>query len=1065
METREKIYQKELEQYWPGWKITGQLGQGSFGTVYRIERENFGHIYEAALKVITIPQDQSEVESIRNDGMDEHSVTMYFKSIVEDIVSEFELMSQLKGNSNIVSYEDHIVIPNADRIGWNIYIRMELLTPLYTHVRNNGITIRNIIKLGIDICKALELCQKCNIIHRDIKPENIFVSPLGSFKLGDFGIARQMEKTMSAMSKKGTYAYMAPEVYRGNKYNSTVDIYSLGIVLYRFLNNNRTPFLPPSPQPIRYQDKERANIKRMAGDPMPKPCNAEGRLSEIVLKACAFDPKDRYESALDLRKALESILYTESEGEIIYPNGDEITNDSVKYVDSMDMDSVEKDSISDPEDEEATDPTLSILEKNRQDKEKRRKEEELRKKEEEERKRLEEERKKEEAKKLEEERLKAEAEAKRLEEERKKKEELQRAKEEAKRKKEEEKRQKEIQRQEEKRKKEEERKNKKKAAENKNTKKIIAAVLTLALAGGAGFGGYSMYQKSLEREVPNLYNKTLKVAVAEAAGDDESLIVVKSGEQYSDTVAKGNIISQNVKEGEILKKGDTVEVVVSKGALVTVPTLVGKAENKAKEKATKAKLQFNVSKKVYSDKVKKGYAYDESFVRAKQNEKVIYRDDTRVITCRYLQYEYSDNFQIATHMKEKESDVWRDIFNLQSDMIMSFPDGQNITLWDVASDIWNSYEYIYCDSLSGYFRIPKNWTESQRKGFKEGKITFTDGSSSYNLLTLNWEESPSEEDNTTILFKERYNSSGKETNSKRKLVLKTTTDSCFDSQGIIDNKEWSKCMAFTSLVSFFNKSGSTRSFIEEIKNGDKFWTGVDINGNKAIVLPSRFKKIFSGNKYISAEADTTLLAGLKNYIVDSENNAEISTYSFTENGKSYTSTVIFPYKTGINTINLWSEEDESDKQEVLQIYRAGKSAILTEYTFAENGVTVTVPEDWPSSYIFSDYGDVTLPMENDGKHYGVSLLRFHKEDYESEEDAENASSVYWKDANGYHALVFDTLESIDSVLEQYVDQEICTSQDAVSLTEKYGKITLMLPNGETYLLKDIYEKEVESGRK
>ena len=87
--------------------------------------------------------------------------------------------------------------------------------------------------MGVDICKALELYQKYNIIHRDIKPENIFVSDNGDFKLGDFGIARTIEKTMSDLSKKGTYNYMAPEVYQGGEYGFSVDLYSLGIVLYR----------------------------------------------------------------------------------------------------------------------------------------------------------------------------------------------------------------------------------------------------------------------------------------------------------------------------------------------------------------------------------------------------------------------------------------------------------------------------------------------------------------------------------------------------------------------------------------------------------------------------------------------------------------------------------------------------------------------------------------------------------------------------------------------------------------------------------------------------------------
>ena len=322
----------ELEKIWRGWKVDKFLGQGSFGKVYKIVREDFGHTYEAAMKVIEIPQNQSEVEMAMNDGMTGESVTEYFKSMVEDIVEEFTVMSKLKGNSNIVSYEDHEVVRKEDGFGWEIYIRMELLTPLFKYLEDNPLKVKDVIQLGIDMCKALESCQQCNIIHRDIKPENIFVSSMGTFKLGDLGIARQLEKTSSGLSKKGTYTYMAPEVYKGLSYNSTVDIYSLGIVLYRFLNNNRTPFMPPAPQLIRYSDKETANVLRLSGKEMPSPCNADGRLAEIVLKACAYNPKERYESPYAMRQELQTVLYSAEERPLAYPKGDILSNDKNEYV-------------------------------------------------------------------------------------------------------------------------------------------------------------------------------------------------------------------------------------------------------------------------------------------------------------------------------------------------------------------------------------------------------------------------------------------------------------------------------------------------------------------------------------------------------------------------------------------------------------------------------------------------------------------------------------------------------------------------------------------------------------
>jgi len=294
---------------WPGWESVRQIGSGSFGKVYEIQREEFGKTYKAALKVITIPQNESELENAYDEGMDEKSVTDYFRGFVESITDEFALMSQMKGYTNIVSYEDHIVIPHEGRVGWDILIRMELLTPIQKWCKDNPLSESDVIKLGCDICRALEICQRKNIIHRDIKPENIFVNEFGDYKLGDFGIARTVEKTMSNLSKKGTYSYMAPEVYLGKNYGTTADIYSLGTVLYRFLNENRTPFLPLGV--IKFTDKEEALTKRMSGLPVPSPAHGSEKLKAVVLKSIAFDPKERYRSATEFLHALEDCVVKE----------------------------------------------------------------------------------------------------------------------------------------------------------------------------------------------------------------------------------------------------------------------------------------------------------------------------------------------------------------------------------------------------------------------------------------------------------------------------------------------------------------------------------------------------------------------------------------------------------------------------------------------------------------------------------------------------------------------------------------------------------------------------------
>jgi serine/threonine protein kinase len=314
------------------WTLTQPLGEGSFGRVFAAERVDFGATYKAAIKIITIPKSEAEIKAIRAESMDDASVTAYFRSFVEEIVREFALMSELKGTANVVSYEDHTVIQHTEGLGWDIIIRMELLIPLLEYSRQETFTRQKTIKLGIDICRALELCQKFNIAHRDIKPENIFVSKLGDFKLGDFGIARTVEKTAGNLSIKGTFNYMAPEVYRGEGYGTGVDIYSLGLVLYRLLNDNRTPFMPAYPAPITYNDQSTAREKRLSGAKIPPPKNAEVRLSEIVLKACAYDPKDRYPSPIQMRQELEAIMYNREEASVIYPQGDETSIEPVEYV-------------------------------------------------------------------------------------------------------------------------------------------------------------------------------------------------------------------------------------------------------------------------------------------------------------------------------------------------------------------------------------------------------------------------------------------------------------------------------------------------------------------------------------------------------------------------------------------------------------------------------------------------------------------------------------------------------------------------------------------------------------
>ncbi|MCL1851567.1 MAG: DUF5050 domain-containing protein [Peptococcaceae bacterium] len=291
---------------WPEWEVVQQIGEGTYGKVYKVVREEYGLTSYAAVKAISIPQNDAEINVLFSEGLEEASVRSYFASIVNDFVNEIKFMVSMKGAANIVSVDDYKVVEKTGKIGWGIFIRMELLTSLVDYTAKRKMTETEVTKLGQDVCAALALCSRRKIIHRDIKPENIFVSPFGDFKVGDFGIARELEKTSSAMSAKGTYNYMAPEIM-SSQYDATVDFYSLGLVLYKLLNNNRLPFIDAHAQRILYCDRQNAIERRFNGEPLPAPVEASPQMAQLILQACAFDPVTRFQTAAAFKNALEVV--------------------------------------------------------------------------------------------------------------------------------------------------------------------------------------------------------------------------------------------------------------------------------------------------------------------------------------------------------------------------------------------------------------------------------------------------------------------------------------------------------------------------------------------------------------------------------------------------------------------------------------------------------------------------------------------------------------------------------------------------------------------------------------
>lgn len=135
----------------------------------------------------------------------------------------------------------------------------------------------------------------------------LYTVATGDFKLGDFGTARITDQTKGASTRTGTNMYMAPEVFRGERYDSRVDIYSLGLVMYRLLNDGRLPFFPAYPAPITFSDRENAMAQRMNGVAFPAPKYADAKVAEIIVKACAYNAEDRFATPAEMRQALETM--------------------------------------------------------------------------------------------------------------------------------------------------------------------------------------------------------------------------------------------------------------------------------------------------------------------------------------------------------------------------------------------------------------------------------------------------------------------------------------------------------------------------------------------------------------------------------------------------------------------------------------------------------------------------------------------------------------------------------------------------------------------------------------
>ncbi|MDR1642673.1 MAG: protein kinase [Clostridiales bacterium] len=244
---------EQLSQAWPDWKVGEKIGESTFATVYKASKSVGLSTEHAAVKVINRADD-----------------------------SWLKVIEPLKGCPFILVPDDYAIV------GDELFVREELLTP-WPFFRKSKEELK---KVCIDVLSALEECAKHNIVHKDVKPDNIFRTVYGTYKLGDFNAAALLSASDQAIY--GCKPYIAPEVYLGNPHGISSDLYSLGLVLYYGLQGS-----PP-------RDREEFFKDRMAGKPLPIDSSVSNEMAQVLRKACAFAPRDRYHTPTEFKEALQA---------------------------------------------------------------------------------------------------------------------------------------------------------------------------------------------------------------------------------------------------------------------------------------------------------------------------------------------------------------------------------------------------------------------------------------------------------------------------------------------------------------------------------------------------------------------------------------------------------------------------------------------------------------------------------------------------------------------------------------------------------------------------------------
>lgn len=276
-----------------GFAVGGALSSHDGVCCYPAMKENSDQKY--ILKVISIPGSQAQLDALLLTGAykDPAAALDYFKSLSDDVVSEAEVLKKLSKLEGFLPYESWQVVPMENNdLGYQVYLLGSYKLTLDRFMRCSPMTHLAAVNLGLDLCAALAICRKSGFLYVDLKPSNIFVSDDREYRIGDLGFAKLDSLKYTSLPSKYRSAYTAPEQDDTlATLNGTVDTYAVGMILYQVFNNGHLPTEPNTDE-----------------NPLPAPLNADYEIAEIIMKAVAPDPRDRWDTPTAMGQALAAYM-------------------------------------------------------------------------------------------------------------------------------------------------------------------------------------------------------------------------------------------------------------------------------------------------------------------------------------------------------------------------------------------------------------------------------------------------------------------------------------------------------------------------------------------------------------------------------------------------------------------------------------------------------------------------------------------------------------------------------------------------------------------------------------